>query len=62
VPQRNALAVIRQTNNLKLPTVLLFVEFNTIMVLAILPEQCDFDGAAGVGQRCGWETAPVDQH
>ena len=52
--------VIKQTNNLKLPTVLLFVEFNTTMALAILPEQCDFDGA-GVGQSCGCETAPGDQ-
>ena len=45
---------------MKLPTVLLFVEFNTTMALAILPEQCDFDGA-GVGQSCGCETAPGDQ-
>jgi hypothetical protein len=37
------------TNSLKLPTVLLFVEFNTTMALAILTEQRDFVGA-GVGQ------------
>jgi len=35
--------VIRQTNNLKVPTVLLFVEFNTATALAILTEQCDFE-------------------
>jgi hypothetical protein len=43
------------TINLKLPTVLLFVEFNTTMALAILMEQCDSVGA-GVGQTCGCET------
>ena len=53
--------VIRETNNLNLPTVLLFVEFYITMALDFLPEQRDFVGAA-VGQRCGWETAPVDQH
>jgi len=41
---------------LKLPTVLLFVELNTTMALAILTEQRDFVGA-GVGQRRGCETA-----
>jgi len=46
---------------LKLPAVLLFIEFDTTMALAILLEQRDFVGA-GVGQRCGWETAPADQH
>jgi hypothetical protein len=50
--------VIRQKNYLKLPTVLLFVEFNTTMALAILMEQCDFVGAA-VGQSCGCETVQV---
>ena len=35
-----------------LPTVLLFVEFNNAMALAILTEQCDFVGA-GVGQAVG---------
>ena len=34
--------VIRQTNNLRLPTVLLFVEFNTTMALAI-PTERDFE-------------------
>ena len=53
--------VIRQTSNLKVPTVLLFVEFNTTMALTILTEQRDFVGA-GVGQRCGCETAQGDQH
>jgi len=43
---------------LKLPTLLPFVEFNT---LEILTEQCDFVGA-GVGQSCGCETAQGDQH
>ena len=51
--------VIRQRNNMKLPTVLLFVEFNTTMALAILTEQRDFIGA-GVGQSCGCETAEGD--
>jgi len=59
VLQQNVLVVIRQTNNLKLPTVLLFVECNTTIALAILTEG-DFVGA-GVGQSCGYETAPGDQ-
>jgi hypothetical protein len=46
------------TDNLKLPTVLLFLEFNTTMALAILTEQRDF---VGVGQSCGCETAQGDQ-
>jgi hypothetical protein len=46
---------------LKLPILLLFVEFNSTMALAILTEQRDFVGA-GVGQRCGCETAEGDQH
>ena len=49
------------TNNLKLTVVLLFVEFNTTMALAILMEQLDFVGA-GVGQSCWCETAQGDQH
>jgi len=53
--------VIRQTYNLKLPTVLPFVEFNTTTALAILTEQRDFVGA-GDGQSCGCETAQGDQH
>ena len=52
--------VIRQTNNLKLSTVLQFVEFNITMALAILMEQLDFVGA-GAGQSCGCETAQGDQ-
>jgi hypothetical protein len=44
---------------LKLRTVLLFVEFNTTVALAVLTEQCDFVGA-GVGQSCGCETAQGD--
>jgi hypothetical protein len=45
----------------KLPTVLLFVELNTAVALAILTEQRDFVGA-GVGQSCGYETAQGDRH
>jgi hypothetical protein len=60
VLKQNALAVIIQRNNLKLPTVL-FVEFNSAVALAILTEQRDFVGA-GVGQSCGCETAQGDQH
>jgi hypothetical protein len=52
VLQQNVLAKYIKTINLKLPTVLLFVEFNTTMALAIVTEQCDFVGA-GVGQSCG---------
>ena len=52
--------VIRQTNNLKLFTVLLFVEFNTTMALGIVTER-DIVGA-GVSQSCGCETAQGDQH
>ena len=48
--------VIRQTYNLKLLTVLLFIEFNTTMALAILMEQRDFV-SAGVSQICGYETS-----
>jgi len=44
---------------LKLPTVLLFVGFNTTMVLAILTEQPDFVGE-GVGQSYGCETPQGD--
>jgi len=44
---------------MKLPTVPLFVEFNTAVALAILTER-DFVGA-GVGQSCGCETAKGDQ-
>jgi hypothetical protein len=44
-----------QTNNLKLRTVLLFVEFNTTVALAVLTER-DFV-SAGVGQSCGCEIA-----
>jgi hypothetical protein len=36
--------IIRQTNNLTLPTLLIFVEFNTTTELAILLE-CDIVGA-----------------
>ena len=46
-------------DNLKLPTVLPFVEFNTTMALAIMTER-DFVGA-GVGQICGCVTAQGDQ-
>ena len=53
--------VIRQTNNLKLPAVLLFVEFNTTMALAILTEQRDFVGE-GDGQSLGCDTAQGDLH
>jgi len=35
--------VIGETNNLKLPTVLLFVESKTTMALVILTEQRDFE-------------------
>jgi hypothetical protein len=42
---------------LKLPTVLLFVEYDNTMALAILTER-DFVGA-GVGQSCGCETVQV---
>jgi len=41
-------------NNLKLPTVLLFVELNNTIALAVLKEQRDFV-SAGVGQSCGCE-------
>jgi hypothetical protein len=58
VLQQNVLAVIRQTNNLKLPTILLFVEFNVTMALAILTER-DFV-SDGVGQSCECETAQGD--
>jgi hypothetical protein len=46
--------------NLKLPTVVLFVEFNTTMALVIVTGQRDFVGA-GVGQSCMCETALGDQ-
>jgi len=60
VLQQNILAKsLGQTNDLKLSTVLLFVEFNTTMALAILTER-DFVGA-GVRQSCGCETAVGDQ-
>ena len=42
--------------------VLLFVEFNTAMALAILTEQRDYFVGAGVGQSCGCETTQSDQH
>ena len=41
---------------MKLPTVVLFVEFNTTVALEILTELCEFTGA-GVGQSCGCETS-----
>jgi len=47
-------------DNLELPIVVLFVEFNTTMALAILTEQRDFVGA-GVGQSSRCETAQGDQ-
>jgi len=47
-------------DNLKLPTVVLFVESNTTMALAILTEQRDFVGA-GVGQSSWCEIAQGDQ-
>ena len=47
--------VIRRTNNFKLSTVLLFVEFYTTVALAILKER-DFVGA-GVCRICGCENA-----
>ena len=40
--------VLRQTNNLKLLKVLLFVDFNTTMALAITTEQREFVKAVGV--------------
>jgi hypothetical protein len=43
-----------------LPTVLLFVEFNTTMALAILNEQRGFVGAVA-GPSCGCEAAQGDQ-
>jgi hypothetical protein len=46
--------------NLKLPTVVLFVEFNTTMALVIVTGQRDFVGA-GVDQSCRCETAQDDQ-
>jgi len=53
--------VIRQINNLKLSTVLPFVEFNNAMALAILTEQRDFVGEGAVqGYEC--ETAQGDQY
>jgi len=52
--------VIRQTNNFELSTVLLFVEFNATMALAILMERLDFVGE-GAGQSCGCETAQGGQ-
>ena len=58
VLQQNVQA--KSIDNLKLPTVVLFVEFNTTMALAILTEQRDFVGA-GVGQSCRCETAQGDQ-
>jgi hypothetical protein len=60
VLQQNALAKSLDTNNLKLPTLLLlFVEFNTTAALAILAEHRDFVG--GVGQSCGCKTAEGGQ-
>jgi hypothetical protein len=52
--------VLAKTNNLKLPTLLPFAEFNTTMALAIMTERDFVD--AGVGQRCRCETAQGDQH
>jgi len=52
--------VIRERNNLKLPAVLLLVEFNITIALAVLKER-DFV-SEGVGQSCGYETAEDDQH
>ena len=46
--------VIRERNNLKLPAVLLLVEFNITIALAVLKEQRDLV-SAGVGQSCGCE-------
>ena len=40
---------------------ILFIEFNATMALAILTEQRDFVGA-GVGQSCGCEITRGDQH
>jgi hypothetical protein len=45
---------------MKLPTVILFVEFKITMALAILTERA-FIGAGG-GQICGCETSQRDQH
>jgi len=59
VLQQNVLA--KSLDNLKLSTVLLFVELNTTTTLAILTEQRDFV-SSGVGQSCGCETAQSDQH
>ena len=53
--------VEKSLDNLKLPTVLLFVELNTTTPVAIPMEQRDFVGS-GVGQSCGCETAQGDQH
>jgi len=61
VLQQNVLAKsLDKTCNLKLPTVLPFVEYNTTMALAILTEG-DFVGE-GDGQSRGCETAEGDQH
>jgi hypothetical protein len=53
--------VIRQTNNLKLPTVLPFVEFNTTMALAVVTQRRDFVGEGAV-QSYECETAEGDQY
>jgi hypothetical protein len=46
---------------LKVPTVLLFVEFTTTTALEILLEHRDFVGA-GVGEGCGCEIAQGVRH
>jgi hypothetical protein len=51
---------VKSLDNLKLPTVLLFVELNITMALVILTEQRDFVGS-GVGHSCGCETAQGNQ-
>jgi hypothetical protein len=53
-------------NNVKLPTVLPFLAFNTTiahdtMAVAILTEKLDFVGES-VGQGCGCETGQGDQY
>lgn len=47
---------IKQTNNVKLPTVLLYIEFNTTITMELLTNYTDLI-SAGVSHNCGYKTS-----
>jgi hypothetical protein len=56
VPQRAMEQAIRQMYNVKLPTVLLYIEFSTTITLVLLTNYVDLI-SAGLSHKCGYRTS-----